>query len=122
LPDNISVERANTQYLQDHSTSPLAFVSVARASLCLESPREEIENVVFGILGPDVMLDARTALEALGILLEIGSDRAEEFRARAAERLPIATVFSTPEQQAELRKLAAAPAHADLDLDAEVLG
>lgn len=52
-----SSEAYNSSYLQRHPTEPRAILAAAQGLKVLDGSREEVENVVFGVLGPEVILD-----------------------------------------------------------------
>ncbi|THH15248.1 hypothetical protein EW146_g5195 [Bondarzewia mesenterica] len=80
LPVETSSEAFNTAYLQRHPTDAQAVLASAKALRLLDSPRDEVENVVFSVLNPDVNLNIRTALQALDFLRDMLSPRVDEFR------------------------------------------
>ena len=66
LPDEVSLETFNSQYLQDHSGDSKAALAFAKALRVLQTPPEEIENVLFEQLRPESSLDIKVcALTAL---------------------------------------------------------
>lgn len=56
VPDEVSLELFNSQYLQNHSSRGDAILAAAQASRLLDAPREEVEGAVFGALNADVEL------------------------------------------------------------------
>lgn len=50
-------EAYNSSYLQRHPTEPRAVLAAAQGLKVLDGSREEVENLVFGVLGPEVVLD-----------------------------------------------------------------
>lgn len=68
LPEDISLETYNSQYLQK-STSPLAVLAAATVSRILGSSREEVENTVFATLEAPTQLDIKVSLAALTFTL-----------------------------------------------------
>ncbi|KAI4527448.1 N-terminal acetyltransferase A, auxiliary subunit [Schizophyllum commune Loenen D] len=108
LPEEVSLETYNSQYLQQHSTSPRAVLATARAAQILGAPLAEVENTVFAVLGGEVELGIKDALAVLAFLRRIKSTRADEFRAACDAKFPLATVFKTPTEQEELKKQALA--------------
>ncbi|TFY68467.1 hypothetical protein EVG20_g3546 [Dentipellis fragilis] len=79
----------------------------ARGLHVLERPREEVEDAVFGVLNPGVELTVPTALEVFALLKELGSSRADEFRAACDASFQLATVFKTQEEMAAVKKVVA---------------
>jgi N-alpha-acetyltransferase 15/16, NatA auxiliary subunit len=59
LPDEISLETFNSQYLQKHSRSAGAVLATAQVSQKLDAAREEVEVVLFRTLETDVQLDIK---------------------------------------------------------------
>lgn len=57
LPDELSPETFNSQYLQRHSTSAAAVLACAKVLVKLQVPREQVEETVFGLLSADVKFD-----------------------------------------------------------------
>jgi len=107
VPEDVSLETFNSQYLQRQSTSPKAILASAKAIQRIgTSPIEEIESTVFGILNPDVTLDHKTAFNALSFLKDVKSPRAEEFREACEGRFEMSTVFKTPTDISALRRAA----------------
>ncbi|KAI0634817.1 NMDA receptor-regulated protein 1a [Trametes polyzona] len=106
VPDEVSLELFNSQYLQKHSSRAEAVLGVAKAARILGAPREEVENTIFTVLNTDVDLNLETALAIDTFLSEIQSPREEEFRAGAKQRFPLSTVFAPRAELPELRKSA----------------
>lgn len=59
LPEELSLETYNSQYLQRHSTSVPAIFAAAQVLRKLQSPPGEIETTVFTVLGPEAKLDVK---------------------------------------------------------------
>ncbi len=57
LPEEVSLETLNSQYLQRHPSSQQAILAAAKVSQKLQAPLEEVENVLFTALGSDAKLD-----------------------------------------------------------------
>ncbi|KAI0766255.1 NMDA receptor-regulated protein 1-domain-containing protein [Irpex lacteus] len=106
LPDEIALETFNSQYLQTHSGEPSAVLAFAKALRVLQSPLEEIENVLFDQLRPEFSLDIKTAQGMLEFLKQVGSAKAEEFRTGLDAKFPSSTVFRSAEEVTALRKQA----------------
>ncbi|TFK49358.1 N-terminal acetyltransferase A, auxiliary subunit [Heliocybe sulcata] len=104
IPDEMSLDTYNSQYLQTHTTSANAILSCARASHRLEAPLAEIEDLVFTLFHADVDLDVKTSLAALAFLEGIKSVRAEEFRTACDSKFELSTVFKSQEELAALRQ------------------
>jgi len=56
VPGELSLETLNSQYLQRHSTDPLAVLAAAKVQRKLDVPLADVENTVFGLFGDDVKL------------------------------------------------------------------
>ena len=56
LPDEVSLEVFNSQYLQRHSARADAVFAAAKVSRILGASREEVEVSVFNVLNADVEL------------------------------------------------------------------
>ncbi|KAK7046670.1 NMDA receptor-regulated protein 1-domain-containing protein, partial [Favolaschia claudopus] len=105
LPDELSLETFNSQYLQQHSASGLAIFAVAKVMVKLETPREQVDETLFTALEASVELDVKTALAILSFLRSTQSPREEEFRTQCDQRFELSTVFKAPTDLAELRQL-----------------
>ncbi|KAF8970163.1 NMDA receptor-regulated protein 1-domain-containing protein [Flammula alnicola] len=103
LPDELSLETFNSQYLQRHSSNPQAVLAAAKVLQRLNAPLAETENAVFSLFGADVKLDIQTALSALEFLSSLKSPRADEFRAVCQTKFELSTAFKTPAELAPLR-------------------
>ena len=57
LPDELSLDTFNSLYLQRHPTDPQATLAVAKVSHQLKAPRDEVETLVFALLGAQVQLN-----------------------------------------------------------------
>jgi peptide alpha-N-acetyltransferase len=57
LPEQLSLETYNSQYLQRHSTSVQAILAAAKVLYTLQSPLEEIEATIFTALAVEAKLD-----------------------------------------------------------------
>lgn len=57
LPEGLSSDTYNSQYLQRHSSSPAAILATAKVASTLRTPAQEVEATVFTALGSDVALD-----------------------------------------------------------------
>ncbi|KAJ6571727.1 N-terminal acetyltransferase A, auxiliary subunit [Mycena capillaripes] len=112
LPDELSFEAFNSQYLQRHSTSAPAILAVAKVMVKLQTPREQVEDTLFTALEGAATLDIKTALAIVSFLAAVKSPREEEFRTRCQERFTLSTVFKSAEELAELRQLAITAPHA----------
>ena len=72
FPEGVSTETFNTQYLQKHSGSALAVLAAAKvAANVLHTPREEVENIVFGALGEGVSLDIKVWLRSFSVFFPL---------------------------------------------------
>ncbi|KAJ6486930.1 NMDA receptor-regulated protein 1-domain-containing protein [Mycena sanguinolenta] len=104
LPDEVSLETFNSQYLQRHSTSAAAILAVTKVMVKLQTPREQVEETLFTAL--DGSMNFKTALAILAFLRTIKSPREEEFQTRCGEKFELSTVFKSASELAELRQLA----------------
>ncbi|CDO77958.1 hypothetical protein BN946_scf184971.g8 [Trametes cinnabarina] len=106
IPEEVSLELFNSQYLQKHSSRGDAILGAARVSRDLGAPREEVEAAVFNALNAGVELDLVTAVAIDAFLSEIQSPREAELRAAFRQKFPLATVFAPPEELQALRRSA----------------
>ncbi|KAJ6449420.1 NMDA receptor-regulated protein 1-domain-containing protein [Mycena vitilis] len=112
LPDEVSLETFNSQYLQHHSTSAPAILAVAKVMAKLQTPREQVEETLFTAFEETATLDINTALAIVAFLDAVKSPREDEFRTRCGERFTLSTVFRSATELAELRQLALTAPHA----------
>lgn len=105
IPDDVSLETFNSQYLQRHSTCPRAILAAAKVLLNLGAPREEVEETIFTSLRDEVTLDIPSALTTLHFLKSLKSPRTEEFREACDAKFVSSTIFKTAEEQKALRQL-----------------
>ncbi|KIM42317.1 hypothetical protein M413DRAFT_444742 [Hebeloma cylindrosporum] len=121
VPDELSLETFNSQYLQRNSSDPRAILAAAQVLLKLSAPLSEIESVTFGLLGEEVKLVIPTALSALSFLSSCNSSRAEEFRVACDAKFELSSVFKTPSELAPLREqvLLGSPSEAILEETAQ---
>ena len=123
LPADITPDTFNSQYLQRHSLSPPAVLASAKVSRMLDTPREDLEAILFTTLGEGVPLcikvtpiieslstpvphrrciqDASSIISFLG---EINSPRIDEYRTACQARFSLSTVFKSPKELLELQK------------------
>ncbi|KAH8102267.1 NMDA receptor-regulated protein 1a [Cristinia sonorae] len=113
IPEEVSLETYNSQYVQHHSTSGKAILTSTKVLQILGSPVSEIESAAFGSLNPEVTLDIETALDIQELLQTIKSSRASEFRLACNKKFELSTVFKSPNELAELRRKAFATAVAE---------
>jgi peptide alpha-N-acetyltransferase len=59
IPDEVSFEAFNSQYLQRHSASAAAILAVAKVMVKLQTPREQVEETVFTALEGAATLDIK---------------------------------------------------------------
>ena len=59
LPDEVSLEHFNSQYLQKHSTNGRAILASAKVSRLLSSPADQVEASVFANFNPETSLDLK---------------------------------------------------------------
>jgi hypothetical protein len=62
LPEEISLETYNSQYLQKHSSSGSAVLAAAKVSRMLGAPREEVEAVLFTTFAAESQLDIKVGI------------------------------------------------------------
>ena len=67
LPDEVSLEAYNSQFMQKHSTRGDAVLAAAKVSQALGAPREEVEAAVFNVLNADVELDIEVRQSSRGM-------------------------------------------------------
>ncbi|KAJ7637139.1 NMDA receptor-regulated protein 1-domain-containing protein [Roridomyces roridus] len=113
LPEEVSAEAFNSQYLQRHSTSAPAILAVAKVMLKLQTPREQVDDTVFTVFGTEVPLDIKSSLSILSFLRSSKSPREDEFRTRCGEKFELSTVFKSAEELEKLRQVALAPPQFD---------
>ncbi|KAF7289948.1 hypothetical protein MIND_01370000 [Mycena indigotica] len=118
LPDQVSIEVFNSQYLQSHSEDSAAVLAVANVLVALKSPLDQVEETLFTAF--NASLDIKTALAIVDFLMTIKSPRADSFRMRCSEQFSLSTVFQTPEELAPLRLLVVAGQQLDADGDKPV--
>jgi hypothetical protein len=58
-PEDLAPAAYNSQYLQRHGAAGPAVLATARAAHVLGAPPEQVEETVFGVLGPDVALNVK---------------------------------------------------------------
>ncbi|KAI0711428.1 NMDA receptor-regulated protein 1a [Earliella scabrosa] len=104
LPDEVSLEVFNSQYLQQHSSRADAVFATAKVSQMLGASREDVEAAIFNATNPEVELKLETALAISAFLAEIKSPREEEFRAACRTRFELSTLFLPPDELAAARK------------------
>ncbi|TCD68847.1 hypothetical protein EIP91_009561 [Steccherinum ochraceum] len=110
IPDEVSLETYNSQYVQRHSTSGKAVLASGKVLQKLNTPIAEVESALFGALNPEVVLDIPTAIDVLELLKNVKSERAEEFRNACDVKFVSSTVFKSPKELAEMRLKAFATA------------
>jgi tetratricopeptide (TPR) repeat protein len=103
LPEEISLDTYNSQYLQRNPSSAPSILATAKVSYKLESPRESVESTIFNTLEENVNLDIKTALSIIAFLNIIKSPRTDDFRAKCDSKFPLSTVFKTPSEIASLQ-------------------
>ncbi|KAI0084740.1 NMDA receptor-regulated protein 1-domain-containing protein [Irpex rosettiformis] len=106
LPDEVALETFNSQYLQKHPGDSRAALAFAKALRVLQTPLEEIENVLFDQLRPENTLDIKTAQNIFAFFREINSTKVEELRSQLDAKFPLSTVFKSAQEVAALRKQA----------------
>jgi len=104
LPEELSLETYNSQYLQRHSTSVPAIFAAAEVLHNLQSPLGEIEATIFTVLGTEAKLDVKNALSIIAFLIGIKSTRVEEFRTACNIKFELSTVFRSSTELAALRR------------------
>ncbi|KAG1784583.1 NMDA receptor-regulated protein 1-domain-containing protein [Suillus plorans] len=104
LPAEVSLELFNSQYLQKHSSSPMAIVAHAKVAQILKAPQDEVDSILFTVLKEPVQLDHEAAFAVLSYLKEMKSPRAEEFRIACNDRFELSTLFRSDEEIDALQK------------------
>ncbi|KAG2124195.1 NMDA receptor-regulated protein 1-domain-containing protein [Suillus clintonianus] len=105
LPEEVSLELFNSQYLQKHSSSSMAIVAHAKVARILKAPQDEVDSILFTVLREPVQLDHEAAFAVLSYLKEMKSPRAEEFRIACNDRFELSTLFRSDEEIAALQRL-----------------
>ncbi|KAG5641987.1 hypothetical protein DXG03_003816 [Asterophora parasitica] len=106
LPFEVSLDTYNGQYLQRHSTEPLAVLAVAKVAKALQAPLQEVEEIIFGTLREESKLDVSSALQVVAFLNSFKSERLEEFQGACDLRFEVSTIFKPAEEFELLRKRA----------------
>ena len=65
LPEELSLELYSSQYLQRHPGNAKFILAAAKGSYRLGGTLQELEDVVFGALNPEVELDLRVRCQLL---------------------------------------------------------
>ncbi|KAF9457543.1 NMDA receptor-regulated protein 1-domain-containing protein [Collybia nuda] len=104
LPEEVSLETYNSQYLQRHSDSASALLAVAKAAQLLKAPADEVEATIFATLGNSVNLTIKMASTMIRFLSTIKSPRLEEFQAACDAKYPLSTMFKPAAEQTLLSK------------------
>jgi hypothetical protein len=121
LPEEVSLELFNSQYLQKHSSSPMAIVAHAKVAQILKAPQDEIDSIIFTVLKEPAQLDhevcihplhlnhsftynGQAAFSVLSYLKEMKSARAEEFRIACNDRFELSTLFKSDEEIAAFQR------------------
>ncbi|KAG1811751.1 N-terminal acetyltransferase A auxiliary subunit [Suillus subaureus] len=104
LPAEVSLELFNSQYLQKHSSLPMAIVAHAKVARILKAPQDEIDSILFTVLKEPVQLDHEAAFVVLSYLKEMKSPRSEEFRIACNDRFELSTLFRSDEEIAALQR------------------
>ncbi|KAM6492442.1 NMDA receptor-regulated protein 1 domain containing protein [Amanita muscaria] len=105
IPDTVSPETYNSQYLQRYPSSATSILSVAKvAAQILQAPQGEVEKIAFGALSEGVLLDIQAAQDILAFLRSISSQRFDDFRNACDAKFPLSTVFKAAEEQARYRQ------------------
>lgn len=104
IPPGVSLELFNSQYLQKHSSSPMAIVAHAKVAQILKAPQDEVDSILFTVLKEPVQLDHEAAFAVLSYLKEMKSLRAEEFRIACNDKFELSTLFRSDEEIAALQR------------------
>jgi peptide alpha-N-acetyltransferase len=72
LPDEVSLETFNSQYLQRHSASAPAILAVAKVLVKLQTPREQVEETLFTAFDGTASLDIKVGATYLSTPLRRG--------------------------------------------------
>ena len=57
LPEEVSLELFNSQYLQKHSSSAMAVLAHAKVAQISKAPQDEVESILLTVLREPVQLD-----------------------------------------------------------------
>lgn len=57
VPEGLSILTFNGQYLQRHVSEPLAVIATAKVAHALKEPIQEVEQLIFSVLGENSELD-----------------------------------------------------------------
>ena len=133
LPEEVSLERFNSQYIQKHSSSPMAVLAHAKVAQISKAPLEEVETILFTVLKQPVELDhqvrgcsphlnhpfiyhdVQAAFAVLSYLKDLKSSRTEEFRIECNDRFELSTLFKSAEEIAALQRWIAEQEEAQSD-------
>ena len=66
LPDEVSLEHFNAQYLQKHSSDGRAILASATVSRLLNAPTDQVESSVFAVFNPETSLDLKVGFAHCG--------------------------------------------------------
>ncbi|KAI0938433.1 hypothetical protein AcW1_001835 [Taiwanofungus camphoratus] len=124
IPEEITLEVFNSEYLQQYPANAKVILASAKVSHQLQAPRTEVEDAIFGILNPEVSLDIKTALDVLAFLRDIQCPRADDFRMFCDKKFELSTIFKSPEDMTTVRWHAAEQDISNVGSsdDTEVLG
>lgn len=61
IPEEITLEVFNSEYLQQYPANAKVILASAKVSHQLQAPRTEVEDAIFGILNPEVSLDIKVS-------------------------------------------------------------
>jgi N-alpha-acetyltransferase 15/16, NatA auxiliary subunit len=61
IPDEISLEAFNSNFLQRHSSSASAILAVAKVHRATKAPQDVVDNTLFTLFTPDVHLDVKVS-------------------------------------------------------------
>ncbi|KAG5654558.1 hypothetical protein H0H81_000083 [Sphagnurus paluster] len=106
LPEELALETYNGQYLQRHSSVPRAVLAAAQVAKALGAPIQEIEEITFGTLRDDCVLDIPLGLNVVKFLTSIKSERLDEYKAACDARFEFSTVFKPTADLEVLKKRA----------------
>ncbi len=85
-------------------------MACAKAMQILGAPKSEVEELLLGtVVSLHEGFTIELALEILGVLKGIGSERVEEFKGGCRQRFVRSTVFGTTEEITKLREVVMLP-------------
>ncbi|KAF8639266.1 hypothetical protein AX16_010338 [Volvariella volvacea WC 439] len=108
IPEGVSLETYNSQYLQKHSQSAKAILAVATVQKNLGAPIADVEETVWSSLregeGEEVEgFDVKVAQSFISFLSSLPSSRTAEYREACSKRFELSTIFKSETEYKTLR-------------------